>query len=205
METVTEAASEKSMVIDEPMYDSSGLKPGPSEEEERPVMRPKIPLGDRVNPMLWAKDKQLEDVEDYFASLLRSPVMTLKEILDGNFDELEIDAIMPGGPEWATPWQRNNAKRYYLNLKSRFSGHTPTLAFKLALLYFGFPVEPLRPDELIPYPVKLGFGEQVEEEEAEEYEATEENDVVEDEFEDNKVSEKSNPLESSEDKTKERE
>jgi len=200
------------MVTDELVNDDGGSKPGPSEEEERPVMWPKIPFSDRINPMLSAKDKQLENIEDYFAYLLCSPVMTLKEILDGNFDELEIDAIMPGGPDWATPWQRSNAKRYYLNLKSRFSGHTPTLAFKLALLYFGFPVEPLRPDELVPYPVKLGFGEDIEDEEVEENEVVEEDEAAREEeaaaeggVAEKDEAEERESLETSEDKTEERE
>ncbi|KAI1122026.1 hypothetical protein F5Y10DRAFT_287621 [Nemania abortiva] len=108
-------------------------------------LKPKIPFKERADPFVVPDDKKFAKIENYFASLLRSPSLTIEDILEGTFDSHEISLITPhSGPLDIVNWQRRNARRYYENLDTRFGGHPDTLAFKMACLYFGFPVEPLR-------------------------------------------------------------
>ncbi|KAI1810800.1 hypothetical protein GGS20DRAFT_565876 [Poronia punctata] len=126
-------------------------------------MRPKIPFSKRVNPFLDSKDQEFLDMEAYFFSLLRSSESSVREILEAHFDDHEIDIITPG-PPWTAKWQFDNASRYYKNLEEgRFKGHTASLPFKMACLYFGFPVEPIRSEALsAPFPTDLGLFEREE-------------------------------------------
>ncbi|KAI1109139.1 hypothetical protein F5Y14DRAFT_458565 [Nemania sp. NC0429] len=143
---------------DELFSDSDGSELKLSEEEEaaneekekggggkHAVLRPKIPFSERANPFVGPKDKKFQKIENYFFSLLRTPGLTIENILEGTFDAHETHLIMPqSGPPDVVNWQRKNARRYHENLETRFKGHADTLAFKMACLYFGLPVEPLR-------------------------------------------------------------
>ncbi|KAJ8111994.1 hypothetical protein ONZ43_g5493 [Nemania bipapillata] len=114
-------------------------------EEEYTSLQPKVPFKQRVNPFVGPKDDDFLRIEKYFFALLRSPGLTIEGILEGTFDAHEISLITPqSGPLDVVSWQRRNARRYYENLETRFKGHPDTLAFKMACLYFGLPVEPLR-------------------------------------------------------------
>ncbi|KAI0188152.1 hypothetical protein EV127DRAFT_434807 [Xylaria flabelliformis] len=100
---------------------------------------------ERLAPLVRHKDEKFQKIESYFFSLLRTPGVSIDDILQGTFDDHEITLITPqSGPPDLVDWQRRNAHRYYENLETRFKGATDTLAFKLTCLYFGFPVEPLR-------------------------------------------------------------
>ncbi|KAI0450582.1 hypothetical protein F5B21DRAFT_490595 [Xylaria acuta] len=115
------------------------------DEEEHSTIRPKIPFTKRLNPFVRPKDEKWQEIENYFFSLLRTPGVSIDDILEGTFDDHEITLITPqSGPPDLVEWQRRNARRYYDNLETRFKGATDTLAFKLTCLYFGHQVEPLR-------------------------------------------------------------
>ncbi|KAI0975198.1 hypothetical protein F4678DRAFT_484910 [Xylaria arbuscula] len=108
-------------------------------------LQPKIPFQERVDAFISLKDEKFLKMETYFFSLLRAPGMSVDDILEGTFDDHEVTLITPQpGPPDVVRWQMRNAKRYHENLETRFKGHTDTLAFKMACLYFGLPVEPLR-------------------------------------------------------------
>ncbi|KAI1748884.1 hypothetical protein F4782DRAFT_534003 [Xylaria castorea] len=115
------------------------------DEGEQTTIRPKLIFRQRLAPLVRPKDEKFQKIENYFFSLLRTPGVSIDDILQGTFDDHEITLITPqSGPPDLVDWQRRNAQRYYENLETRFKGATDTLAFKLACLYFGFPVEPLR-------------------------------------------------------------
>ncbi|KAI8947859.1 hypothetical protein F4801DRAFT_559184 [Xylaria longipes] len=114
-------------------------------EEEHTTIRPKIPFKGRLDPFVRPKDEKWQKIENYFFSLLRTPNVSINDILEGTFDDHEITLITPqSGPPDLVEWQRRNAHRYHEGLETRFKGATDTLAFKLTCLYFGFQVEPLR-------------------------------------------------------------
>ncbi|KAJ8124857.1 hypothetical protein O1611_g8783 [Lasiodiplodia mahajangana] len=143
-----EVEVEEIMMDDEPVNDGIGMDFGLSggeEDGDYTSLEPKIPFKQRVDPFVGPDNKKFLKTEDYFASLLRSPNLTIEGILEGTFDAHEINLITPhSGPVDVVNWQRRNARRYYENLEMRFKGHPDTLAFKLSCLYFGLPVEPLR-------------------------------------------------------------
>ncbi|KAI0400098.1 hypothetical protein F4802DRAFT_620316 [Xylaria palmicola] len=128
---------------------SSGVRFADSDGEDEDgtpaVIQSKIPFKERVNPFVGPKDQEFLRIENYFFSLLRSSGISIDDILEGTFDAHEIFLVTPqSGPPDIVDWQRRNAHRYYENLQTRFKGHPDTLAFKMACLYFGLPVEPLR-------------------------------------------------------------
>ncbi|KAI1146840.1 hypothetical protein F4825DRAFT_472107 [Nemania diffusa] len=136
------------MVDDGLVSDNDGVTFGLSEDEKEEVyiaLQPKIPFAQRANPFVGPKDEKFQKIEDYFFYLLNSSELTVEDILEGTFDAHEISLITPQSePSDIVQWQHRNARRYYENLETRFKGHPDTLAFKMACLYFGFPVEPLR-------------------------------------------------------------
>ncbi|KAI0906045.1 hypothetical protein F4823DRAFT_566138 [Ustulina deusta] len=165
------------MADDELVTDSDrmsfGFSENEDEDEDTMTLQPKIPFKERADPFISVKDKKFLRIENYFFSLLRTPGLSIDGILEGTFDAHEIALITPQlGPPDIVRWQMRNARRFHENLETRFKGHTNTVAFKLACLYFGLPVEPLRmemmsflsppdPDplekEAVPNPNPLGF------------------------------------------------
>ncbi|KAI0546992.1 hypothetical protein F4679DRAFT_377137 [Xylaria curta] len=115
------------------------------EKEQNTKIRPKLTFKQRLAPLVRHDDEKFQKIESYFFSLLQTPGVSIDDILQGTFDDHEITLITPqSGPPDLVDWQRRNAYHYFENLETRFKGATDTLAFKLACLYFGFPVEPLR-------------------------------------------------------------
>ncbi|KAI2638414.1 hypothetical protein GGS21DRAFT_437924 [Xylaria nigripes] len=116
------------------------------QESDKPVtLQPKVPFHIRADPFVNSNDDRFIKMENYFFSLLRTPGLTIDHILEATFDDHEITLITPQpGPSDVIDWQRRNSRSYHENLETRFKGRTNTLSFKMACLYFGFPVEPLR-------------------------------------------------------------
>ncbi|RWA03098.1 hypothetical protein EKO27_g12007, partial [Xylaria grammica] len=138
---------------DEVMADDGvGFAFSEDEDEEQNVttLQPKIPFRERLNTFVGPKDEKFLKIENYFFGLLNTPKLSINDILEGTFDDHEIALITPqSGPPDIVGFQLRNAQRYRKNLETRFKGHAETLAFKMACLYFGLPVEPLRA-ELMP-------------------------------------------------------
>ncbi|KAJ3554238.1 hypothetical protein NPX13_g10669 [Xylaria arbuscula] len=113
--------------------------------EEVTTLQPKLPFSQRANAFVSLGDYEFQKIENYFFSLLSKSGLSIDEILEGTFDDHEVMLITPQeGPPDVVRFQMRNAYRYRENLETRFKGHTETLAFKMACLYFGLPVEPLR-------------------------------------------------------------
>jgi hypothetical protein len=156
MATVSAIDPEEMLTGDELSSDKEELSSELSEADQHAVLRPRRPFKERVNPFVGPKDESFLEIEHYFFSLLRSPNLTINDIIEANFDDHEVTLITPqSGPPDVVRWQNRNARRYHENLETRFKGHTATLPFKLACLYFGLPVEPLR-TETMPSPLPLG-------------------------------------------------
>lgn len=113
--------------------------------EETTTLQPKLPFSKRANALISLRDHEFHKIENYFFSLLSTSGLSIDEILEGTFDDHEIMLITPQeGPPDVVYFQMRNAYRYRENLETKFKGHTETLAFKMACLYFGLPVEPLK-------------------------------------------------------------
>ncbi|KAI0473426.1 hypothetical protein GGR56DRAFT_675921 [Xylariaceae sp. FL0804] len=125
--------------------------------------RPKLPLAQRLDPLI-GPGPVFDDVEAYFHSLLRidsRPPLTLDAILDAHFSPYELVRLRAAGPplgggassgctrSLVAGWQRDAAERYDALLSTRFKDTGgSSLQRKLAFLWFGLPVEPLRPGNL---------------------------------------------------------
>ncbi|KAI1137339.1 hypothetical protein F5Y05DRAFT_389016 [Hypoxylon sp. FL0543] len=125
-----------------------------------PELEEKVPFEVRANPLVDSDHPDFLDREEYFNSLLTNTELTLREILYGTFDPHEIllfeQATFP--PE-LVQLQRDNTIRYQRILESRFRNHESSLPLKLAFLYFGLPVAPMKPGTAhVNLPLDLDFG-----------------------------------------------
>ncbi|TGJ87536.1 hypothetical protein E0Z10_g1229 [Xylaria hypoxylon] len=146
---VEEIDTDVVMADDELVTDSDEMGFGFSEEEDEreniTTLQPKLSFKDRANAFVGPKDETFLKIENYFFGLLNTPKLSINDILEGTFDNHEIGLITPqSGPPDIVRFQLRNTQRYRENLETRFNGHAETLAFKMACLYFGFPVEPIR-------------------------------------------------------------
>ncbi|KAI1262766.1 hypothetical protein F5Y18DRAFT_429631 [Xylariaceae sp. FL1019] len=106
--------------------------------------RPTQPYETRANHFVSADSEDFQDIESYYKSLLNTPKLTIKDVLEGCFNDHEISLITPQtSPPALVRWQYHNALRYRQNLKTRFQDRKSTNEFKMACLYFGLPVEPI--------------------------------------------------------------
>ncbi len=105
----------------------------------------KVPLEERVNPFIKPDDEKFLEIERYFESLLRINHLSLDQILESNFDSHEISLITPtSGPSDVVKWQKEDSVRYQRLLHTTFKGKVPSIQLKMAMLYFGLPVAPLK-------------------------------------------------------------
>lgn len=105
----------------------------------------KVPFKDRADPSILPTDKEFMNVERYFQTLLRSTHLTINQILEATFEQHEISLLVPAsGPPDVVRWQKENTVRYQGFLRTVFKGKQPTLQLKMAMLYFGLPVAPLK-------------------------------------------------------------
>ncbi|KAI0430104.1 hypothetical protein F5Y09DRAFT_356292 [Xylaria sp. FL1042] len=149
MEFPEEMEVDTVMADDELFSDSDGINleitEQGNEDETITILQPKTPFKERADALISFKHEKFQKVENYFSSLLSTSGLPIDSIIEGTFDDHEITLITPhAGPPDIVRWQMRNAQRYHENLETKFKGHTDTLAFKLACLYFGLPVEPLR-------------------------------------------------------------
>ncbi|KAI1074820.1 hypothetical protein F5B20DRAFT_585831 [Whalleya microplaca] len=124
-------------------------------------LREKVPFESRANPFIDKTHPKFLEIEKYFSSLLRETRMTVQEILETNFEYHEIELFTPATqPAELVAWQKDNAVRYQRLLETRFNGHMPSLQLKMAFLYFGLPVAPMKPGAIqVHSAMDLDFGE----------------------------------------------
>ncbi|KAI1764686.1 hypothetical protein GGR53DRAFT_302236 [Hypoxylon sp. FL1150] len=121
----------------------------------------KTAFKDRANPLIDQTHAGFLEMEQYFQRLLRQTNYTIEEILENTFEPHEILLFTPvsGFPE-LNQLQNNSALRFQNLLATRFKGRASTLQLKMAMLYFGLPVAPMRPGAYqMPVPTDLDFGE----------------------------------------------
>ncbi|KAK7753077.1 hypothetical protein SLS62_005027 [Diatrype stigma] len=105
----------------------------------------KVSFKDRVDPCILPTDKVFLEVEKYFQMLLRSTRLSIDQILEATFEQHEISLLVPtSGPPDVVRWQKENTIRYQALLRTVFKGKQPTVQLKMAMLYFGLPVAPLK-------------------------------------------------------------
>ncbi|KAI8964664.1 hypothetical protein F5Y11DRAFT_355524 [Daldinia sp. FL1419] len=119
--------------------------------QRTPPVFPSIGLAERVpfevrsNPLVDRDHPEFVRIERYFFTLLRNSNLTIQEILDGTFEPHEISILEPvSHPPELVKLQKTNSIRYQQILDTRFKGSVPTLQLKLAFLYFGLPVAPMK-------------------------------------------------------------
>ncbi|RYP13819.1 hypothetical protein DL765_006691 [Monosporascus sp. GIB2] len=132
----------------------AALQPGSGQlvlvekKEDMPTkvnLSPKIPFGERVNPLIKPTDEAFIERERYFEWLLRSVYLTIEDILEANFDEHEIALFTPAsGPPDIVKSQKDHSIRHQRLLDTVFKGKVPSLATKMAMLWFGLPVAPMK-------------------------------------------------------------
>ncbi|RYP05088.1 hypothetical protein DL764_004049 [Monosporascus ibericus] len=106
---------------------------------------PKVPFGERVNPLIKQTDDAFIERERYFERLLQSVYLTIENILEANFNEHEIALFTPAsGPPDIVKSQKEHSIRYQRLLDTLFKGKVPSLATKMAILWFGLPVAPMK-------------------------------------------------------------
>lgn len=121
----------------------------------------KKPFALRANPLIDKNHPDFLRMEEYFLRLLRQTRFTIEEILQNTFEPHEIRLFEPiTGPLELTQLQNDNTLRFLRLLKTRFEGRTSTLQLKMAFLYFGLPVAPMRPGgSQAPELLDLDFGQ----------------------------------------------
>ncbi|OTA57387.1 hypothetical protein K449DRAFT_135379 [Hypoxylon sp. EC38] len=106
----------------------------------------KEPFGVRANPLVHEEDPKFLAIESYFKELLNNSMLTIDQIIYGTFEAHEILLLEPTTfPPELVQLQRDNTVRYQQILESRFKDRAPSLQLKLAMLYFGLPVAPMKP------------------------------------------------------------
>lgn len=106
---------------------------------------PKVPFQERVHPSILPFDEEFINVERYFHMLLRLHNLTIHQILESHFEEHEISLIVPvSDPPEIVQWQKENIINYQRLLQTVFNKKVPTVQLKLAMLYFGLPVAPIK-------------------------------------------------------------
>ncbi|RYO80687.1 hypothetical protein DL766_008814 [Monosporascus sp. MC13-8B] len=132
----------------------AALQPGSGQlvlvekKEDMPTkvnLSPKIPFGERVNPLIKPTDEAFMERERYFEWLLRSVYLTIEDILEANFDEHEIALFTPAsGPPDIVKSQKDHSIRHQRLLDTVFKDKVPSPATKMAMLWFGLPVAPMK-------------------------------------------------------------
>ncbi|RYP82588.1 hypothetical protein DL770_005553 [Monosporascus sp. CRB-9-2] len=127
---------------------SSGQLVLVEKKEDMPTkvnLPPKVPFRERVNPLIKPTDHAFIEREGYFEGLLRSVYLTIEDILEANFEEHEIALFTPAsGPPDIVKSQKEHSIRYQRLLDTVFKGKVPSLATKMAILWFGLPIAPMK-------------------------------------------------------------
>lgn len=119
----------------------------------------KTPFAERVNPLIHGEDPEFLRILEYFHTLLRRTTFTINEILENIFEPDEIRLIEPTlRPAELVKRHRDNATRFRRILETRFTGHPSSLHLKMAFLYFGLPIEPMKPGGF-EWDVPMGLGQ----------------------------------------------
>ncbi|KAI1474160.1 hypothetical protein F4774DRAFT_415094 [Daldinia eschscholtzii] len=161
--TTTSVLEQPSQETPQQSVEEQSQQPLPSEVPQ-PVPRPRdffqrtppvfqssgsasrVPFKVRANPLVDRNHPDFVRIERYFFTLLRNTNLTIREILENTFEPHEICLVEPvSHPPELVRLQKANSIRYQQILETRFKGHAPTLQLKLALLYFGLPVAPMKP------------------------------------------------------------
>lgn len=103
-----------------------------------------MPLVRKIDPSIDPSDTLWEKVHAAFTYEVRSSEKTLGDILLDNFSIYEIRQFFHQGRKDLRALQEQNAERYRALLATRFKGYADDVPTKLAMMFFGLPVEPVQ-------------------------------------------------------------
>lgn len=98
----------------------------------------------RLNPAIDPSDLAWEKVHAMFNYRVRTSDKTLCDILLDNFTVQEIRQFFTQERSDLKALQERNTVRYHALLAGRFKGVPSDVPTKLAMMYFGLPVEPVQ-------------------------------------------------------------
>ncbi|KAK9420571.1 putative C2H2-type domain-containing protein [Seiridium unicorne] len=104
----------------------------------------KVPFNVRCNCSITSTHPDFVVMEQYFDRQLRNAHQTVNEILEDHFIPYEIELFVPTKKAPTVNDQRRNTEQYQDLLATTFKDKLPTLACKMAMLYFGLPVAPMK-------------------------------------------------------------
>lgn len=127
---------------------NTGAPPGAQEKKRQPPLslqiRQNVRIEDRVDLTLGPSDPKYQETEKYFAALLEDKDWTIARIKEEHFSLHEAKKFSPTTESPWAQWQADDTRAFAKLLQTRFKGVKPTLSMKMALLYHGFAVAPLK-------------------------------------------------------------
>ncbi len=103
-----------------------------------------MPFERRLNPAIDPSDIAWEKVHAMFNFLVRTSDKTLGDILLDHFTVHEVRQFFTQERSDMKVLQERNTERYKSLLAGRFNGVPSDVPTKLAMMYFGLPVEPVQ-------------------------------------------------------------
>lgn len=127
---------------------NTGVLPGAQEKRQQPPLsiqiRQNVRIEDRIEAMLRPSDAKYKETEKYFAELLQNSDWTIARIVDEHFSPHEAKKFNPTQDETWSELQANDTRGFETLLQTTWKGTLPTLSMKMALLYHGFTVAPMK-------------------------------------------------------------
>ncbi|ETS73127.1 hypothetical protein PFICI_15072 [Pestalotiopsis fici W106-1] len=105
-----------------------------------------VPFSTRLNPRIKPSNADFVVMEQYFDRQLRKADLTISEILNDHFTAPEIEQFIPSQDKTLAKEQERRTEDFKYLLKTTFAKKAPTLPCKMAMLYFGLPVAPMKMD-----------------------------------------------------------
>lgn len=104
----------------------------------------KVPFKNRVNLNITPDHPDFIVTERYFDRLFRNPHLTMREILENHFTPVELEYFIPSKDTVTAEKQKMHTELFKETLSTTFKGKLPTLQCKMAMLYFGLRVAPMK-------------------------------------------------------------
>lgn len=103
-----------------------------------------VPLNERINTDITPEDPDFILMEQYFNTQLRESRQSIRDILQDHFSRFEIEQFTPAEKDPMAAWQKEQEALCLNLLVTTFKGKLLTLPCKMAMLYFGLPVLPMK-------------------------------------------------------------
>lgn len=122
--------------------------PSQSKDRSRPpplhIPTRNVPFQSRVNLDITPDHPDFILMERYFDRQLRKHHITVDVILKEHFNPTEIEYLVRSDDSLIVEKQKKHAEEFRQTLATTFKGKLPTLQCKMAMLYFGLRVAPMK-------------------------------------------------------------